>query len=68
MLTKQKVSMKKETVIGLRTVKAAIQDYGGVDKIPITLDLVKTAENSYRLYNDVVERRTGQKYKRQQKE
>ena len=37
---------------GLRSVKAAIQEYGGVDKVPITLDTVKTAENSCRLYNE----------------
>ena len=30
--------MKRETLTGLRSVKAAVQDYGGVDKVPITLD------------------------------
>ena len=44
--------MKRETLTGLRSVKAAIQEYGGVDKVPITLDTVKTAENSCRLYNE----------------
>ena len=52
MPTKQKVSMKKETVLGLRTVKTFIQDYGGVDKVLITLDLVMTTEDSCRLYNN----------------
>ena len=32
--------------------KAAVEEYGGVDKVPITLDTVKTAEKSYRLYNE----------------
>ena len=43
--------MKKETITGLRRVKAAVEEYG-VDKVPITLDTVKTAENSYHLYNE----------------
>ena len=46
------MTMKRETLTGLRSVKAAIQEYGGVDKVPITLDTVKTAENSCRLYNE----------------
>ena len=33
MLTKQNVSMKDETVIGLRATKAAVQDYGGVQNV-----------------------------------
>ena len=44
--------MKRETLTGLRSVKAAVQEYGGMDKVPITLDTVKAAENSYRLYNE----------------
>ena len=44
--------MKKETITGLQSVKAAVEEYGGVDKVPITLDTVKTAENSYHLYNE----------------
>ena len=46
------VSMKKETITGLQSVTAAVEEYGGVDKVPITLDTVKTAENSYCLYNE----------------
>ena len=37
-VTKQNVSMKRETLTGLRSVKAAVLDYGVVDKVPITLD------------------------------
>ena len=51
-VTKQNVSMKREALTGLRRVKAAEQDYGGVDKVPITLDTVRVAENSYRMYNE----------------
>ena len=41
MLTKQNVSVKDKTIIGLRTTKAAVQDYGGVQNLPITLDMIK---------------------------
>ena len=51
-VTKCNVSMKKETITGLQSVKAAVEEYGGVDKVPITLDTVETAENSYHLYNE----------------
>ena len=51
-VTKQNVSMKRETLTGLRSVKDAILDYEGVDKVPITLDTVKVAENSYRMFNE----------------
>ena len=51
-VTKQNVSMKRETLTGLRSVKAAVQGYGGVDKLPITLDTVRVAENSYRMHNE----------------
>ena len=50
MLTKQNVSMKDETVIGLRATKAAVQDYGGVWNVPITLDMIKVVEKSHHLY------------------
>ena len=41
MLTKQNVSMKGETIIGLRATKAAVQDYCGIQNVPITLDMIK---------------------------
>ena len=52
LVTKQNMSMKREILTGHRNVQAAVQEYGGVDKVPITLDTVKAAENSYRLYNE----------------
>ena len=45
LLTKQNVSMKDETGIGLRATKAAVQDYGGVQNVPITLDMIKIVES-----------------------
>ena len=36
LLTKQNVSMKEETTIGLRATKTAVQDYGSVQNVPIT--------------------------------
>ena len=44
-LTKQNVSMKDETVIGLRANKAAVQYYGGVQNVSITLDMIKVGQN-----------------------
>ena len=36
MVTKQNTKMKGSTITGLRAVKAAVQDFGGVDKVPVT--------------------------------
>ena len=52
MLTKQNVSMKDETIIGLKATKAAVQDYGGVQNVPITLDMIKIVEKSQYLYTE----------------
>ena len=41
-VTKQNMTMERETLTGLRSVKAAIQEYGGVDKVPIILDTVNS--------------------------
>ena len=50
MLTKQNVFLSEETFIGLRTTKAAVEECGAVNKVPITLYLMKVANNSYRMY------------------
>ena len=52
MLTKQNVSVKGETIIGLRATKAAVQDYGGIQNVPITLDMIKVVEKSHHLYTE----------------
>ena len=41
MLIKQNVSVKDETIKGLRATKEALQDCDGVQNVPITLDMVK---------------------------
>ena len=51
-VTKHNVSMKKETITGLQSVKVALEEFGGVEKVPITLDTVKTAEYPHHLYNE----------------
>ena len=48
------MSIKKEIITGLQSLKAAVEEYGGVDKVPITLDTVKTAEKFYHLYNELL--------------
>ena len=52
MLTKQNVALNEETIIGLRASKAAIEQCGGVNKVPITKDLLKAATNSHRMYTE----------------
>ena len=52
MLMEQNVSMKDEPIIGLRATKAAVQDYGGVQNVPITLDMIKVVEKSHYLYTE----------------
>ena len=44
MLTKQNTSLIEETVIGLRTIKAAVEESGSVNKVTITLDLLNVAK------------------------
>ena len=52
MLTKQNVSVKYETVKGLRATKAVVQDYGGVQNVPITLGMIKVVRKSHHLYTE----------------
>ena len=44
--------MKDETITGLGAIKAAVTECGGEHNVPISLDMVKVADNSYRLYKD----------------
>ena len=44
MVTKSNTSLKPETLRGLRAIKCAIDEYGGVTKVPITLDMVSAVE------------------------
>ena len=51
MLTKLNTGMSEESVNGLRSTKAAVQEYGHASKVPITLEMMKLVQNSYRLYS-----------------
>ena len=51
MLTKMNTKMSEETINGLRSTKAAVQEYGHASKVPITLEMVKAVQNSYNLYS-----------------
>ena len=42
--------MKDETIIGLRAAKAAVQHYGGVQNIPITIEMMKVVRKPHLLY------------------
>ena len=61
MLTKQNVSLKDETILGLRATKAAVQDYGGVQNVPITLDMIKVVEKSHQLYTEHLKQEAARK-------
>ena len=39
-----------ETIIGLIAIKVVVEEYGGVNKVPIILDLLKAANNSQGMY------------------
>ena len=49
METKQNVSLNDETITGPRATTAAVQKYGGVQNVPITLDMIKVVEKSYHI-------------------
>ena len=47
MLTKQNIPLSEEITIGLRAIKAAIEECEGANKVLITLNLLKVANNSH---------------------
>ena len=51
MLTKMNTRMSEETINGLMSTKAAVQEYGRASKVPITLEMVKAVQNSYKFYS-----------------
>ena len=70
MLTKMNTRMSEETINGLRSTKVAVQEYGHASKVPITLEMVKTVQNSYKLYSQHIReklqwKRTKEKEKEQ---
>ena len=46
------MGMKSETITGLRAIKAAVTEYGGEHNVPVSLDMVKVADKSYRLHKE----------------
>ena len=44
------MSLSEDNIIGLRSIKAAVEECGDVHKVPITLDLLKAANNSHKIY------------------
>ena len=67
MLTKMNTKMSEETINGLRSTKAAAQEYGHASKVPITLEMVKAVQNSYNLYSQHI-REEQQRKKTKEKE
>ena len=67
MLTKMNTKMSEETINGLRSTKAAVQEYGHASKVPMTLEMVKAVQNSYNLYSQHI-REEQQRKKTKEKE
>ena len=69
MLTKLNTGMSEESVNGLRSIKAAVQEYGHASKVPITLEMVKLVQISYRLHSQHLrEEQEKKKHKEREKE
>ena len=51
-VTKQSTKMKGSTITGLRAVKVAVQDFGGLDKVPVTKEMVKITQQPHALYQE----------------
>ena len=52
MLTKQNMALNEKTIIGCRDNKAVVEECEGVNKVPVTQDLLKVATNSHRPYTE----------------
>ena len=46
------MALNEEAIIGLRASKAAVEECGGVNKVPIIQDFLKVTTNSHRLYTE----------------
>ena len=49
------MGMQGETTTGIRPIKAAVTECGGEHNVPISLDMVKVANKSYKLYKEQLE-------------
>ena len=65
MLTTQNVSMKGETITGLRAIKAAVTESEDEYNVAISLDMVKVADKSYGLHKEQLKQ---EQMKKQMKE
>ena len=65
MLTKNNTLLKPETLRGLRAIKCAIDEFGGVTQIPITLDMINAADKSRSVYSQYLRE---EELKKQKKE
>ena len=69
MLIKMNIRMSEETINGLRSTKAAAQEYGHASKVPITSEMVKAVQNLYKLYSQHIrEKQQRKKTKEKEKE
>ena len=50
---KQNMALNEEAIIGLRASKAAVEEYGDINKVPITQDLLKVGTNFHRLTQSI---------------
>ena len=55
------MALNGETIIRLRASKAAVEECVGVNKVPITQDLLKVATNSHRLYTECLREENAKK-------
>ena len=65
MLTTQNMGMKGDTITVLRAIKATITECGGEHIVPISLDMVKVADKSYRLYKEQLKQEQMKKLKKE---
>ena len=65
MLTIQHMGRKGETITGLGAIKTAVTECGGEHNVPISLDMVKVAYKSYRLYKEQLKQEQMKKQKKE---
>ena len=68
MLIKMNTRMNGETINGMRSTKAAVQEYSHTSKVPITLEMIRAAQNSSKLYSQHTREEQQQRKKTKEKE
>ena len=64
-LATQNMGMKGENIAGLRAIKAAVTECGDEHNVTISLDMMKVADKSYRLYKEQVKQEQMKKQKKE---